>query len=44
MYVPHNAIDQIPVCANIVQLPVVDPMDSYSHGYIEAEGKEEDTY
>jgi hypothetical protein len=41
MYVPHN--DQLQVCSNIVQLSVVDPMGSYSHGYKRAEGKKEDT-
>jgi hypothetical protein len=25
-------------------LPVVDPMGSYSHGYIRTDGKKEDTY
>ena len=44
MYVPHNDYDQIHVCSNIVHLPVVDPMGSYSHGYIGAKGKKEDTY
>jgi hypothetical protein len=43
-YVPHNDYDQIHVCSNIVHLLVVDPMDSYSHGYIGAEGKQEETY
>ena len=40
----HNDYDQIHFCSNIVHLPVVDPMDSYSHGYIGTEGKKEDTY
>jgi hypothetical protein len=34
----------IHVSSNIVQLPVVDLKGSYSHGYIGAEGKKEDTY
>jgi hypothetical protein len=33
----------IQVCSSIVQLPVVDPKGSYSHGYIGEEGKKEDT-
>jgi len=37
-------MSRIQVCSNIVPLTVVDPTGSYSHGYIGAEGKNEDTY
>jgi len=37
-------MSRIQVCSDIVQLSVVNPMGSYSHGYIGAKGKKEDTY
>ena len=43
-YVPHNDYDQIHVCSDIVHFSVVDPMGSYSNGYIGSEVKQEDTY
>ena len=43
-YVPHNDCGWKQVCSDIFKLPIVDPMGKYSHGYIGADSKKEDTY